>query len=362
MAHTAPGELLWSEEFNTGSTPDTSTWSYDLGAWGWGNSELQEYTDDPSNARIENGRLVISALRQETGQTGFSSARIRTQDKVTFKYGTVEARIRVPDLADGLWPAFWTLGNNFSEVGWPACGELDVMEMGHFSGISQGTVNRKAGSAAHWEHGGSHASFSGSFDAPANLNDGFHLFRMQWTPERVETFLDGQSIWAMDISSPGCADCTEFHQPHFLILNLAVGGGYPQIFTPSGITAPMPAEMQVDYIRIYDNGFSELGGSAVESRVPVIGAGHSGAWFNPATTGQGQFLDIEPLSRFMFLSWFTYTQAETTQAHEHQWYTAQGNYRGDTAVLDLYETLGGRFDHPRGSDEQQGGRGGPDLY
>ena len=99
-------------------------------------------------------------------------------------------------------------------------------------------------------------------------------------------------------------------------------------------------------MRIYDNGFTELAGSAVENEVPVIGAGHSGAWFNAPTSGQGQFIDIEPQSRFMFLSWFTYTGVDTAQAHEHQWYTAQGNYHGGTAVLDLYETLGGSFDAP----------------
>lgn len=341
------GELLWSEEFNTGSTPDSTTWSYDLGAGGWGNNELQEYTDDPANARIENGTLVISALRQEYARASFSSARIRTQDKLTFKYGTVEARIRVPDLANGLWPAFWTIGNNFSEVGWPACGELDILEMGHSSGISEGVVNQRVGSAAHWQRWGSHHYFAGSFDAPSDLNDGFHLFRMEWTPEVIKTFVDGKLIWAMEISDSTCVDCTAFHQPHFLILNLAVGGGYPQIFNPAEITAPIPAEMQVDYVRIYDNGFTELGGSAVDNEVPVVGAGHSGAWFNPETAGQGQFLDIEPQSRFMFLSWFTYTGAETAHPREHQWYTAQGNYQGDTAVLELYETLGGRFDHPQ---------------
>ena len=119
------GQVLWSEEFNTGTSPDSTVWSYDLGASGWGNAELQEYTSASENVHIENGNLVITAQKSENG---FTSARIRTEDKLTFKYGTIEARIKIPDLADGLWPAFWTLGNNFKQVGWPFCGELDIME------------------------------------------------------------------------------------------------------------------------------------------------------------------------------------------------------------------------------------------
>ena len=145
------GQLIWSDEFNTGSAPDSAVWSYDRGASGWGNNELQEYTRAPQNVRIEDGSLVIAVQK---GANGFTSARIRTEDKLTFKYGTIEARIKVPDLADGLWPAFWTLGNNFSQVGWPSCGETDIMEMGSGLAISAGVINRRVGSAAHWDNQG----------------------------------------------------------------------------------------------------------------------------------------------------------------------------------------------------------------
>lgn len=340
----ASEQLLWSDEFNAGTLPDSAVWSYDIGANGWGNNELQEYTADPANARVENGKLIISVQPQVNGRASFSSARIRTQDKLTFKYGTIEARIRIPDLADGLWPAFWTIGNNFNEVGWPACGELDIMEMGHSAALSEGVANRRVGSAAHWENGGTYALHSQSLDATADLDGDFHVFRMEWTPEGITTYVDDKKIWAMDTD---CSDCSEFHEPHFVILNLAVGGNYPGIYHSAGITAPLPAEMSVDYVRIYDNGFTELGGTAVENEVPVINAGHSGAWFYPSTSGQGQFIDIEPQSRFMFLSWFTYTGAEGENPEEQKWYTAQGNYLDDTAILDLYETLGGRFDDPQ---------------
>jgi beta-glucanase (GH16 family) len=345
-AFAATGELLWSDEFNHGSVPDPAVWSHDLGNWGWGNSELQNYTDRPENARIEDGKLVISVIGEPSGGSSFSSARIRTQDKLTFKYGTVEARIKMPDLADGLWPAFWTLGNNFSDVGWPACGELDIMEMGHSAAISAGTVNRRVGSTAHWENNGSHAQYGQSLLMPEDLDDGYHLFRMEWTPESVRTYVDGNPVWVMDISSPSCSDCTEFHEPHFVILNVAVGGNYPWIHSPSGITAPLPADMQVDYVRIYDNDHTELGGSSIENEEPVIDAGHAGAWFNLPTSGQGQLIDIDPVSRYMFMAWFTFTESVDDLPGEQQWYTAQGRYRGDTAVLDLYETLGGRFDEP----------------
>ncbi len=142
--------LLWSDEFDSGTQPDEKFWSYDIGRGiqGWGNQELQYYTDDPANVSISDGVLRIRA--QEGPTRPFTSARIKTEDKLTILYGTVEARIKVPNLADGLWPAFWTLGNNFSEVGWPFCGELDIMEMGNSSAIAEGVINRRVGSTAHW--------------------------------------------------------------------------------------------------------------------------------------------------------------------------------------------------------------------
>lgn len=258
-------QVLWSEEFDSGSAPDSVIWSYDLGAGGWGNSELQEYTSDPANVNVANGNLVITARDQvgKGNRRSFTSARIKTEDKLTIKYGTIEARIKVPDLADGLWPAFWTLGNNFSDVGWPDSGELDVMEMGSQAAINENVVNRRVGSTAHWEHNGSHANYGLTFDSPVDLNNDFHVYRMEWTPDLVTTYIDNQWIWAIDITPASCSDCTEFHQPHFLLLNLAVGGSFTGISRARDITAPMPAELLVDYVRVYDNGFTELGGTAI---------------------------------------------------------------------------------------------------
>lgn len=299
-------QVIWSEEFNSGTSPDTTIWSYDLGETGWGNSELQEYTNASQNVRIENGNLVITVQKNENG---FTSARIRTEDKLTFKYGTVEALIKIPDLADGLWPAFWTLGNNFSQVGWPSCGELDIMEMGSGSAITAGVINRRVSSAAHWENLGNGSSYSRFFDAPSDLDDGFYTFTMDWTPERITTYIDGQQIWTFYIKSDACADCSEFHQPHFIILNMAVGGNFTGLFNDAQITAATPAEMLVDYIRIYDNGFTELGGSAVHEDSPGIGPEYSGSWYNPDQSGHGfsmEFAELNDGSIQAVIYWYTY--------------------------------------------------------
>lgn len=299
-------ELVWSDEFDEGTAPDESVWSYDLGATGWGNQELQNYTDDPENVRVEDGNLVITAVRSQDGFS-FTSARIRTQDKLTFKYGRIEARIKFPDLADGLWPAFWTLGNNFSVVGWPRSGELDIVEMGNSQAIAQGVVNRRVGSAAHWDSDGNYATFSGHLDADTDLDDDYHLFSMDWTPNGVTTYLDGQQVWFFNSDLDVCSSCTEFHNPHFIILNMAVGGRYTGLLNSAQITANMPAEMKVDYIRIYDNGFTELGGSSIENEY-VLGQEYSGSWYNPDQSGHGfsiEFGEVQGTPTAL-VYWYTY--------------------------------------------------------
>lgn len=317
IAQTASGPLLWSDEFDAGDQPDSAVWSYDLGTGsnGWGNWELQEYSDSIDNARIEDGNLVISVQERRVGatRTGFTSARLRSQDKLMFQYGYIEARIKMPDLADGLWPAFWTLGNNFPEVGWPACGELDILEMGWRDAIQDGRVNRWVSSAAHWENNGSHAVFGRTYSPglaePADLNGEYQIFAMDWTPDQVTTYLNGKQLWTMDIRPTSCTDCEEFHLPHFVILNIAVGGTYPNIFDQAQITAPLPAEMWVDYVRIYDNGHTRLSGSSLENQVPDIGPAHSGSWYQPLQDGHGFALEFGQDSDGVPIAvayWYTY--------------------------------------------------------
>jgi len=265
VANRASAQVIWSDEFNSGSAPNSAVWSYDTGSGGWGNSELQTYTSNPANVRVEGGNLIITAVETilKGNRKSYTSARINTRDKFTFKYGTIEARIKVPNLANGLWPAFWTLGNNYPTVGWPDCGELDIMEMGYADAITAGVVNRRVGSAAHWDYNNSYAGYGLTYDAPSDLAGSFHLFRMEWTPTLISTYVDSHLIWQFDISNPSNFGGEEFHQPHFITLNLAVGGSLTGITSSSGITAPFPAEMVVDYIRISDNGYTELGGSSI---------------------------------------------------------------------------------------------------
>jgi beta-glucanase (GH16 family) len=287
-------DQLWSDEFDTNGAPDPSVWSYDLGGGGWGNGEAQVYTSDPSNINVTDGNLLITVNKNEvTGE--FTSARIKTQDNVLFKYGTVQARIMLPNVADGLWPAFWTLGETYPEVDWPATGEIDIMEVGQGLAITKGLVNNRVVSAAHWQYNGTYATYPGWFDSPEPLNGTYHFYQMDWTPTLITTYVDNNKIWEIDISPEACVDCEEFHQPHFMLLNIAVGGGFTNVggrrrklkasSTSSGcdgssssaggassssssggcsprlpeeVTAPIPATMAVDYLRIFDNGFTEV--------------------------------------------------------------------------------------------------------
>jgi len=267
---TAQAKQIWSEEFNDGTVPDPAVWSYDLGNWGWGNQELQNYTDSTDNVRVEGGNLVITARQETNGE--ITSGRIRTQDKLMFQYGTVEARIKVPDLGNGLWPAFWTLGNNFSTVSWPWCGEIDVLEMGHHEAIADGVINRRVYSTAHWDSFGIYAGYGDELTMPVDLNDDFHIWRLEWTSTEIRTYIDGQQIWVIDTTAPGLE---EFNEPHFFILNMAVGGMFTGITDGSGITAPLPAQYLVDYVRIYDNGETILSG--VPPRINELRIDQSGS-------------------------------------------------------------------------------------
>eukprot|EP00980_Cylindrotheca_fusiformis_P031452 scaffold26388_cov127-Cylindrotheca_fusiformis.AAC.1 len=259
------GQLVFAEEFDQGDRPNPDIWSYDYGDWGWGNAELQRYTDQTENVQLRNGKLIITAIRRGNLIT---SGRIKTLDKFTFKYGSVEASIKVPDLRNGLWPAFWTLGNSFPIVGWPKCGEIDIMEMGN-AAPGNNILNQRVGSAAHWfDDPNGRATYGLYLDAGQDLTQGFHKFSMDWTPDMITTYVDGKQIWAIDISPEKCphAKCSEFHDHHFFLLNLAVGGSYTNLLLPNQITAPFPAQYEIDYIRIYKNEWTELGGSFTTNR------------------------------------------------------------------------------------------------
>lgn len=247
-------ELVWEENFD-GTTLNTDVWNIEteVGIWNTGsNQELQHYRAENVSVGPDghgNNALVISAKRESYNGYQFTSGRINTRSKVAARYGKIEARIKLPQLANGFWPAFWMLG---SKNGWPASGEIDVMEAGHNQGIQTNLQERTFNGALHWENANAYAGYGPQVLTPegTSLYD-YNRFTLVWTPARIEMFLNEATVpyFAMDITG---TDAEEFRDwAHYFILNLAVGGSYTGITNPASITAPMPASMYVDYIRVY---------------------------------------------------------------------------------------------------------------
>ena len=246
---------IWSEEFN-GDKIDRNIWTYDVSGSGMGNQELEFNTDRTANSYLENGNLVIKAIKEEYNGNHFTSARLKTLGRFSFKYGILEARIKLPDLKNGLWPAFWTMGTNIGQLGWPKCGEMDILEAGSEEARNANAVNQQMTSAVHWWHDSGTWSTWLQADAggkttlsSGNFYDDYHNFKLVWDSLHVEFWLDQSKVFNMDIKDP---NLSEFRKPQFIILNLAVGGkNYLNLTNPSQITAPLPAKMLVDYVRLY---------------------------------------------------------------------------------------------------------------
>jgi hypothetical protein len=234
--------LVWSDEF-TSSTINTANWGYDLGNSGFGNNELQNYTSRPENARISNGMLVIEARRESLGGSAYTSARLKTQGKQSFGINTwVEARINAPE-GQGIWPAFWMLGNSISTVGWPSCGEIDIMEI-------QGQNPFRNFGTIHWaDANGQHVSFGGIFNSSTSLTAGFHTFAISRTGTSIKWYVDRVQYAEANISG-GINSTSEFQGPFFILLNVAVGGNF--VGSPDGTTV-FPQQMQVDWVRVWGN-------------------------------------------------------------------------------------------------------------
>ena len=252
------GGVVWSDEFN-GSVIDPNTWTYDCGGGGWGNGQFENDTARHENSYITNGNLVIEARAENYLGNQFTSARMMTQGRFAYRYGDLEARIKLPNTANGLWPAFWMMGNNAGAITWPACGEVDVLEMGSAAGIAQGIQQELIDAAVHYSNAtNGYSNYVTWLTAPEDLTQDYHLYKMSWTPTTISFYLDGAQYGSFDITADYLS---EFHQPMFPILNIAIGGydpSYTGVYSPAGVTAPLPARMYVDWIRLTDNGFTQV--------------------------------------------------------------------------------------------------------
>lgn len=232
--------LAWSDEFN-GTSINTSNWKYETGGDGWGNNELEYYTNRSENARIENGNLVIEARKENYNGMNYTSARLKSQGLKNWTYGKVEARMKLP-AGQGVWPAFWMLGENISQVSWPKCGEIDIMEHINNESAIHGTI--------HWDSTGNntHAQYGA---ASPNIDvTQYHVYSIEWDASSIKWFVDGTQYLEANIAN-NINGTEEFHKPFFILFNLAVGGNWPG--NPDGST-PFPAKMYVDYVRVYQHG------------------------------------------------------------------------------------------------------------
>lgn len=265
-------KLVWSDEFNgpAGAPPDPAKWNYDLGGGGWGNGEAETYTNSPNNVFQDGqGNLVIRAIRDAFGnytsarlQTGSPGASTHTAD-VSWQYGRIEARIKLP-FGQGVWPAFWMLGENIGSAGWPTCGEVDIME--NF-GTFQNNAIKNNGTA----HGPGYSADKGigkSYTLPfgEKVADDYHLYVIEWSQDSIEWFVDGASYHKVTPASLPAGRQWVFNNPFFILLNLAIGGPSTFLGRPDPNTPFQPQDMLVDYVRVYQR-------TDIKPATPVITPG-----------------------------------------------------------------------------------------
>ena len=230
-------KLAWSDEFN-GTAIDPKNWIFDKGGNGWGNVELEYYTDRPENARVENGMLVIEARQEKYEGLNYTSARINSRGLQEFTYGRIEARMKLPS-GQGMWPAFWMLGSNAS---WPLGGEIDIME---YIGKTPDTVYQTVHGPG---YSGSNGIGSHLVLTADSLKNDFHVFAIEWAPNEIRWFVDGQEVFKVTPDQIPAGKQWVYDHPFFIILNLAVGGGWPGF--PDSTTG-FPQQLLVDYVRVY---------------------------------------------------------------------------------------------------------------
>lgn len=258
--------LVWHDEFND-SVLNERAWNIEVNGDGGHNAELQYYKDDNVKIADEQGErcLVLTARKQPYEGKSFTSGRINSCKKVFFTFGKIESRIKMPATANGLWPAFWLLGNDYEDVGWPRCGEVDIVEMGNAQGITSGMQSSYYNGACHWGYyndKGQYPNYALHQICPYNMQDGqFHLFTLEWTDKMISMYLDRDKnpdvkpyfqFGIGDASDPW-ATGRYFRHDFFIVYDLAIGGYFTGILNPAGVTAldSGDAQMYVDYVRVY---------------------------------------------------------------------------------------------------------------
>ncbi|HEU0111741.1 MAG TPA: glycoside hydrolase family 16 protein [Flavisolibacter sp.] len=234
--------LIWADEFNYQGVPDSTKWDYDTGGHGWGNNELQFYTKSRlQNARVENGNLIIEAIKETYEKNGYTSARIISKNKGDWKYGRIEVRARLPK-GKGIWPAIWMLPTNWVYGNWPKSGEIDIMEnVGYLPDSVFGSVHTAA-----FNHGIGTQKTGGVLRK--DLSDSFHVYAIEWTTDRIKFYVDSE-LYHQFINNKSGPDAWPFDQEFHLLLNIAVGGNWGGKY---GVDENIfPQIMQIDYVRVY---------------------------------------------------------------------------------------------------------------
>ena len=267
-------KLVWQDLFD-GEELNMNRWNIEVNGSGGGNNELQYYTDRSENVRVGddgegNGCLILTARREDYKGKNFTSGRVNSMGKIAFTHGKIEAAIKLPKTANGLWPAFWMMGNDYSKVGWPRCGETDIMEMGNSEGIRNGAQERFFNGACHWGQGWPNASYAKSTTKSYSLQDGeFHLFTCIWDENSIKMYVDldktpvQNPYYAIDIPQDDpdneWSAGNYFHKDNFILFNLAVGGNFTGIHDANNITAlnddnGQEASYYINYVKIYQKG------------------------------------------------------------------------------------------------------------
>ncbi|MEI7421391.1 MAG: family 16 glycosylhydrolase [Prolixibacteraceae bacterium] len=233
--------LVWSDEFS-GTAIDANIWNQEIGngTGGWGNHELEYYTNSLKNNFLSDGKLIIEARKEAIGGFNYSSARMTTQNKKSFKFGRIDIRAKLP-VSKGLWPALWMLGTNISSVGWPSCGEMDIMELiGTYPSRVSATMHWNSSAGVHLSKGANYNSSSGDFSQQ------FHVFSMVWKQDNIDCLVDDNLYLSVKATDVGAT--YPFNASQFFIFNVAVGGDWPG--SPDASTQ-FPQRMFVDYVRVF---------------------------------------------------------------------------------------------------------------